>query len=148
MLAEVGLALYLACTPMPTCGISPCASPTPTLGWDADTTTATVAYNLYIGAGDTGPWLLLDQILCEYGDPDETITCSVQHWDDPRCLRRCRGAGGRDLPVQRYGELIEFRSYWFVAKAVNYIGLESLDYSTPPVEVCIPHIWDGMEPYN
>lgn len=120
------------CTPLPSCvdngNVSPCATPTPTLGWDPvpDTPTATLAgYKLYWRMPGGTFQLLVD------------IPCITE--DDGS--RSCPGAVAPSRPVQRYTP-VELELVEFAVKAYDTDGEVSPEFSNV-VQVCINATWKG-----
>jgi hypothetical protein len=138
----IALALAaMSCMPLPTCldngNVSPCATPTPTLRWDHNTTGGLAGYRLRARQGGEA-FVVVADLLCEWSDRDE---------DGIDETRFCRG-GEFDIPVQRYCEVcVPGQEYEFVVTAFNGLWQESVVPSNPVTE-CMPPLCVPPGPCN
>lgn len=127
--------LLAACTPLPTCAavpVPPCASPTPTLGWDrvADGPGAVVAgYRLY--SRPVGGTFALAA----------TLPC----WTDDDGSKRCRGVD-IPYPVQRV-TAVDLDAVEWTVRAYDTEG-DASPADSNVVSVCMPHVWQKPEAYQ
>lgn len=127
-----------ACTPLPTCWdvawASPCATPTPTIKWDAvGGLPEVVGYRLY---EDINGVLVLRASFPREGIYDE---------DGLFCGWFQRGVNA-DVALPRYVDYELADTKWCV-KAYTLAGNESVACSAP-VNVCMPPVWQPGEVYQ
>jgi hypothetical protein len=133
------LLFAVMCTPLPPCdlGVSPCASPTPTLKWDQVSTTHLSGYDIY-EREPGGPWGLLARIPCEWNDLDMNGTEET---------RFCRGPD-LDFVVQRYCDwCLPYTQHDFAVTAYDDLGNSSPSFSNS-VSICFSPICTFPGPCN
>lgn len=140
MILSLMLLASTACVPLPSCvdngNVSPCASPTPTLKWDAVPDLDIAGYDLY-QRDPGGPFVLVQRIACEWLDLDEDGTPET---------RFCKGVDF-DLAIQKVCPACAPNTeHEFAVLAYDTAGNTSAAYSNI-VSICLSPIWTSG-PYN
>jgi hypothetical protein len=135
MIAALLLAA-VSCVPLPSCvdngNVSPCASPTPTLAWDAVPDVDIAGYDLY-EREPGGPLQFLASINCEWSDNGIAE------------VRACRGID-IDAAVQRYCSFCApYTLHEFAVLAYDTSGNRSVAFSNV-VSICFSPICSAPGP--
>lgn len=123
--------LFAVCIPLRTCGVSPCATPTPMLRGDHDRLHVS-AYRVYAKRPSAATWEWTVDIPYHPADSNSVEAA-------PLILL--------DWPVQRLVPTnIQREEVDFSVRAISADGLSMSDFSSTE-RICMPGIWTGG-PYN